>query len=152
MRIIFLDTLYSQLHGYPQYADSCTPQRSRPIRLPAAQGSVCELDPKGSQTLPCAYQYLNPLRRKFQDTPRSQFQDTPRSQFQHTKKSVPAHPKRESAVNILLWRFKGIHHAFPPVTSCRKARHHATSALYTAQPRFPSAAMTHSLEGCCPIF
>ena len=70
----------------------------------------------------------------------------------HTKKSVPAHPKRESAVDILPWRFKGIRHAFPPVTSCRKARHHATSALYSAPPRFPSAAMTHSLEGCCPIF
>ena len=70
----------------------------------------------------------------------------------HTKKSVPAHPKRESAVNILPWRFKDIRHAFPPAISCRKACHPATGALHAIQTRFPAEHMTHSLEGCGPIF
>ena len=70
----------------------------------------------------------------------------------HTKKSVTAHPKRESAMNILPWRFKGIRHAFRPAISCRKAHHPATGVLHAIQTRFPAEHMTHSLEGCGPIF
>ena len=36
------------------WTDQRTPHRSRRIRKPAAQPNVCELDPKGSQTLGCA--------------------------------------------------------------------------------------------------
>ena len=137
MRIIFLNTLYSQLHGSPPIIRFMYPAPQPAYTIAGSSRQRLRARPKGlADAALCG------------PVPESTKKEIPG----HTKKSVPAHPKRESAVNLLPWRFKGIRHAFPPVTSCRKARHHATSALYTTQPRFPSAAMTHSLEGCCPIF
>ena len=137
MRIIFLNTLYSQLHGYPPIIRFMYPAPQPAYTIAGSSRQRLRARPKGlADAALCG------------PVPESTKKEIPG----HTKKSVPAHPKRESAVNLLPWRFNRIRHAFPHAISCWKAHHPATGALHAIQPRFPAEHMTHSLEGCGPIF